>query len=75
MLSAIFAFFASSIRHIAPKRRPCQSGHRPEEVRVVDPDWWGTTEKVGWVRCQDCGKVLVSAHVVGDGPIVKALWE
>lgn len=55
--------------------RPCRQGHRPEEVRMVNREWFGTDEKVGWIRCRDCGAVLVSAKVVGDGPIVKEPWE
>lgn len=53
----------------------CDKGHSPEEVRVVDEDWFGTSEKVGWLRCRDCGKSLCEPKIVGDGPILKELWE
>lgn len=55
--------------------RPCRNGHRPEEVRVVDELWFGTDEKVGWLRCRDCGAALCAPKVVGNGPIRPELWE
>lgn len=46
--------------------RPCRNGHRPEEVRLVDRDWFGTDERVSWLRCRDCLVPLCAPKIVGD---------
>lgn len=75
MACATVLRFVRSLKATNVYPRQCKTGHRAEEVRVVDPEWWGTTETVGWVRCRNCGAVLIGAKVVGDGPITKELWE
>lgn len=55
-------------------RRPCVHVNQ-QEVRVIDPDWFGTDETVGWLRCRDCQQVLCEPKIVGDEPIRKEIWE